>query len=71
MLQDDYGIGSVVANRPAYLSRPLLAGKFGKTPPISEAAADRMISVSLHPAMSDSDNAYIAAAILDAASKLA
>ena len=64
MLQDDYAIGCVVANRPAYLSRKLLAEHTkGQRNPLSEAITARLFCVSLHPAMSDDLNRYIAAAM--------
>lgn len=63
-MKEQYGIGCVVANRPAYLNRSILADHFGKTTPLSEELASQMICVSIHPAMSDSDNRYIAAAFI-------
>lgn len=64
MLTDEFGIGCVVANKPVYLSRPILAEHTrGQRTPRSEALTDRLFCVSLHPAMSDVENRYIAAAM--------
>ena len=64
MLQDKYGVGACVANAPCYLRTTLLAERFGKTTPFTEELASRLICVSIHPAMSEADNAYIAAALI-------
>lgn len=70
MMAADFGVGCVVANPPAYLSRRILAENFGKTTPLSEAYAAKMISISLHPSMSQTDNEYIAAALISCVQKL-
>jgi dTDP-4-amino-4,6-dideoxygalactose transaminase len=71
MMGEEYGVGCVVANAPAYLSRKLLAEATpGQRVPRSEAIADRMICVSLHPAMTDDDNRYIAAALIRSVERL-
>ena len=70
MMDQDYGVGCVVANPPSYLSRRILAENFGKTTPLSEAYAAKMISISLHPSMTSDDNRYIAAAFITCTQKL-
>lgn len=70
MMDQDYGVGCVVANPPAYLARRILAENFGKTTPLSEAYAAKMISISLHPSMTSDDNKYIAAAFITCTQKL-
>jgi dTDP-4-amino-4,6-dideoxygalactose transaminase len=71
MLQDEYAIGCVVANRPAYLSRRILAEHTkGQRNPLSEAVTARLFCVSLHPAMSDDLNRYIAAAMVRCVERL-
>lgn len=71
MLQEDFGIGSVIANRPVYLGRKMLAEHTkGQRCPISEAVTDRLFCVSLHPAMSDALNRYIAAAMIRCVERL-
>jgi perosamine synthetase len=70
MMEQDFGVGCVVANPPAYLSRRLLAEHFGSGTPLSEAYAAKMISISLHPSMSSDDNRYIAAAFINCVQRL-
>lgn len=70
MMKEQYGVGCVVANRPVYLSRKLLAEKFGTNTPLSEKIMDRMICVSIHPAMTEADNAYISAAFISCINSL-
>ncbi|MDD4537891.1 MAG: DegT/DnrJ/EryC1/StrS family aminotransferase [Lentisphaeria bacterium] len=70
MMDQDYGVGCVVANPPSYLARRILAENFGKTTPLSEAYAAKMISISLHPSMTSDDNQYIAAAFITCTKKL-
>jgi len=65
MMGETYGIGCVVANPPAYKGRKLLADATpGQRTPRSEAITDRLLCVSLHPAMTDADNRYIAASLI-------
>ncbi len=71
MLQDDFAIGSVIANRPVYLGRKMLAEHTkGQRCPISEAVTERLFCVSLHPAMSNELNRYIAAAMIRCVERL-
>jgi len=71
MMQEEFGIGCVVANRPAYLSRRILAEHTrGQRTPLSEAVTARLFCVSLHPAMSDDLNRYIAAAMFRCVERL-
>jgi dTDP-4-amino-4,6-dideoxygalactose transaminase len=70
MMNDEYGIGCVVANAPQYLSRKMLADAYGKTTPKSEEYASRMMCISLHPTMSSDDNRYICAALITCLKKL-
>ena len=69
-LRDKYNVGAVVANNPAYMGRTILAEHFGKTTPLSEKLASQLICLSIHPAMSDSDNEYITAAFLSCLKEL-
>jgi dTDP-4-amino-4,6-dideoxygalactose transaminase len=71
MLQDEYAIGCIVANRPAYLTRQILADHSrGQRNPLSEAVTARLFCVSLHPAMSDELNRDIAAAMCRCVARL-
>ena len=69
-LRDKFNVGAVVANNPAYMGRKILADHFGKTTPLSEKLASQLICLSIHPAMSDSDNEYITAAFLSCLKEL-
>lgn len=71
MMGEEFGVGCVVANRPVYLTRKILADHTkGQRTPRSEAIADRLICVSLHPGMTDDDNRYIAAALIRCVERL-
>ncbi len=71
MMQEEYGIGCVIANRPVYLSRRILAEHTkGQRTPLSEKIAERLFCVSLHPSMSDDLNRYIAAALIRCVERL-
>ena len=64
MLRADYGVGSEVLNRPTYQQRPLVRKHTeGQHLPLSEELGARLFCPSLHPLMSEDDNAYIAAAM--------
>lgn len=66
MMTDEYGAGCTIANKPAYLTNPFLAEHCGTGPlPVSEALGERLFAVTLHPAMTDEQNEYIAAALID------
>ena len=69
-MNDDFGVVCVVANVHSYNSRRILSENFGKTTPLSEEYASRMLCVSLHPAMSDDDNRYISAALITCLQRL-
>jgi dTDP-4-amino-4,6-dideoxygalactose transaminase len=71
MMAEEYHIGCVVANPPVYDSRKdLAAHTAGQRTPRSEQTAKRILCVSLHPAMSDELNEYIAAALIDCVRRL-
>ncbi len=64
VLQEDYGVGAQVLNRPTYLVRPLVRKHTeGQYLPLSEELGERLFCPSLHPLMTEADNEYIAAAI--------
>jgi dTDP-4-amino-4,6-dideoxygalactose transaminase len=71
MMAEEFSIGCVVANPPVYDSRRDLAEHtVGQRTPRSEETARRIICISLHPAMSDELNEYIAAALIDCVRRL-
>lgn len=64
ILESEYGIGAVVANRPTYLTNSFIKERVGALSlPIAEQTADRILCPSLHPLMSQEDNQLIASAI--------
>ena len=71
-MTEEYGAGCVVANPPAYETRTLLR----KLAPPDESLAPsedlgkRLFSVSLHPSMTEADNEYIAASLIECVEKL-
>ena len=71
MMAEDFGIGCVIANAPVYDSRKDLADHTaGQRTPRSEETAKRLFCVSLHPAMDDALNEYIAAALITCVKRL-
>ncbi len=71
LMSDRYGVGCVVANEPVYYTRRLLrAHTEGQCVPVSEAVGRRILCVSIHPSMTDDDNEYIAASLIDAVRRL-
>lgn len=71
MMTQVRGAGCVVANRPAYQARRLLREHAPGTLPVSDEIGERLFCVSLHPAMTEADNEYIAASLIDCVRRLA
>jgi perosamine synthetase len=72
MLQDNYKVGSVVANPPTYQHKPFVRRHTaGQVLPLSEELGARLFCPSLHPLMSKEDNEYIAAAIARSVERIA
>lgn len=68
VLQETFGVGSSVLNRPTYQVRPYIRKHTqGQALPLSEELGERLFCPSLHPLMSEEDNAYVAAALSEAA----
>ena len=66
MMNDEFGAGCVVANPPAYELRKIVREHTpGQSAPVAEAIGKRLFCVSLHPAMPDEDNEYIAASLIE------
>lgn len=66
MLLDEYGVGSGIFNNPTYLDRPFVRDNIdGQTLPASEKLAARIVCPSLHPLMTEEDNEYIVAAMIE------
>jgi len=71
MLNEEYGAGAVVANRPVYATRRLLAEHTaGQRCPRSDELGERLLCLAIHPAMSDEQNAYVTASLCDAVGRV-
>jgi perosamine synthetase len=73
MLLDDYGVGTMVCNPPAWEASPFIRRHTedqANSLPVSVLTARRLFGVSLHPLMTEEENAYIAAALWDAVERL-
>ncbi len=70
-MDEQHGIRCVVANPPVYEGRPMLRKHTaGQSLPISEALGKRILCVPIHPSMTDDDNEFISAALIDCIEKL-
>ncbi len=73
MLLDDYGVGTMVCNPPVWEANALLRrqteDQIGSLP-VSVETARRLFGVSIHPLMTEEENAYIAAALWDAVERM-
>ncbi len=66
MMDEVYGVRLLVANPPAYAVHHFLRRHTaGQSLPLSEELGARLFCIPTHPAMSDEDNAYIAAALIE------
>jgi perosamine synthetase len=71
MMDKDFGVGCCIANKPVYLSRKLLRDHTpGQSCPLSEVIGERLFCVSLHPAMTEEDNEYAAASLIECVERL-
>ncbi len=66
MMDEVHGVRLLVANPPAYEAHQYLRRHTaGQSLPLSEELGARLFCIPTHPAMSDEDNAYIAAALIE------
>ena len=71
MMDEEFGVGCIAANKPAYLTRKLLRDRTpGQVLPRSELLGERLICVPIHPAMREDDNEYIASALIECVERL-
>ena len=79
ILEDDYGVGCIVANPPAYAGRGpadrptrniLRETTAGQTLPISDELGARLFCVPIQPLMSDEQNEYVCAAAIEAVERM-
>lgn len=70
-MEEEFQVKCLVANPPAYESRRILREHTaGQRLPRSENIGRRIICLPIHPAMSDADNEYIAAAFIECVQSL-
>ena len=67
ILNDRHGVSCGIFNRPAYQTSQFIRRQSeGQELPLSDELGNRIFCPPIHPAMSDADNAYIAAAVWEA-----
>ncbi|MBN2311275.1 MAG: DegT/DnrJ/EryC1/StrS family aminotransferase [Candidatus Hydrogenedentes bacterium] len=65
-MDEEFCVRCVVANKPVYLHRAILREHSGGLPlPVSENLGERILCVPIHPAMSQEDNEYISASLIE------
>lgn len=66
MMDEEFGVKCLIANRPAYADRKYLRDRTpGQRLELSEEIGQRLCCVPIHPAMPNEDNEYICAALID------
>ena len=71
MLNDEFGAGAVVANPPVYESRRFLREHTpGQSLPQSEELGRRLLCLAIHPSMTEEENEYCAASLIEAVERL-
>ena len=70
-LKKKYGVGCIIANPPVYQDNAFIRRSTGRQRlPRSEAIGARLFCPSLHPLMTDAQNEYIAAAVIEAVGRV-
>jgi len=65
-MEQEFGVKCLIANPPVYESRKLMRDHTaGQSLPLSEQIGRRIVCVPIHPSMSEEDNEYIAAALIE------
>jgi dTDP-4-amino-4,6-dideoxygalactose transaminase len=71
ILQNEYGVGCVVANPPIHTTIPFIREHTaGQELPLSEELGARLFCVAIHPCMTEQENEYIAAALWEAVERV-
>lgn len=71
ILEDDYGVGCIVADRQTYVTHPLVReATLGQSTPRTDDVAERIICPSIHPLMTASENQFIVESILSAVNRV-
>jgi dTDP-4-amino-4,6-dideoxygalactose transaminase len=72
MMAEDFGVGCAIANVPVHQAVPFIAKHAANTDlPLSEELGARLFCPSLHPLMTEQDNAYVCAALWECVERLA
>jgi len=70
-MADEFGIGCCIANPPVYHDHPFIRERTGEQrTPLSEDLGARIFCPSLHPQMTEEQNAYVAAAVAEAVGRV-
>jgi len=71
MMDEEFGVRLLVANPPAYTCRKFLRDRTpGQSLPLSENIGLRLFCVPCHPCMSEEDNEYICASLIECIERL-
>lgn len=71
MVDEEFGFRLLIANKAAYVARKFLRDCTpGQRLPLSEELGERLFCIPTHPAMSEEDNEYISAAIIESMERL-
>lgn len=71
IMSEEYNINCCIANPPVYDSVPLLREKTaGQHLPLSEELGQRLFCPTLHPTMSDEENEYLCAALIETVERI-
>ena len=67
LLDEEFGVGCAIANPPVYQGHDYIRRQTaGQALPLSEEIGARIFCPSLHPLMTEEQNAYVAAAVIEA-----
>ncbi len=71
ILKEEFGVGCGIFNPPTYESAPFIRRRVaGQSVPVSEDLAKRIFCPCLHPLLSEADNEYISAAVIEAVERV-
>ena len=73
ILKEEYLVGTMVANPPVWESQPYIHSQTCEqieTLPVSVETARRLFCISLHPLMTEDENAYVAASVWAAVERI-
>jgi dTDP-4-amino-4,6-dideoxygalactose transaminase len=71
IMDEEFGFRCFVGNRPAYLDHKLLRSHTaGQSLPLSESLGERIFCLPIHPGMSDEDNEFISASVIEVIERL-